>query len=226
MIHIFHIFQKSAQIPKVDYTPNFRKSFFQWKKRLKSEVGYVQNGKLFLPDYREEEMNVSRTGAIILKDIPGYSELEKRKSLEIEQRKWNLPDWFIQNQLKQNPEFMCFNKEDRKWFFGMFSIEKSSSGEFDLFIGLTENPFSSEPVQNNYKLCTLKKETPVEILVNSKSDFTMTGRKQRIYSEYDCIIQYWGDVSEVKFLTMNKIGIEREIPSGNCKKIDLRKMFY
>lgn len=226
MIHIFHLFQKAAQIPKTDYTTDFRKSFFKWEKNLKSEIGYIQNNKLFLPDYRKGEMNIRRTGAIVLKDIPGYSEWEKRKSLETELKRGYLPAWFIQNQLIQNPEFTCFNKEDKRWDFGMFSIEKSASEDFDLFISLTENPFDSVPTHNSYKLCTLKKGIPVEILVNSKSDFTMTGRKQRIYSEYDCIIQYWGEVSDVAFISVSKIGIEREIPSGIGKKIDLRKKFY
>ncbi len=225
MIQVFHIFKKHAQILKADYTPDLRKSFFEWEDQMTSRLGTIQNNKLLLPADQKERINSNRIGTLIIQDIIGYSDKGGRPVLEREVRKLDFPDWYLENWLKQYPEFIAINKEDRIRHFEIFSLETAPSGEIELFLRYNELHIG-RPWRKDFKLCSLKIGQAVEILINGKLDFTMTGRRERSYSEFDYIIHYLGDVQTIEFVAENKLEMMREIPWKTTKKIDLRKAFY
>ncbi|MGJ8660624.1 MAG: hypothetical protein ACSHXL_01170 [Bacteroidota bacterium] len=141
--------------------------------------------------------------------------------------KMNIPKWFVDQKLKQFPELFCFNVENRSWPVELFTIEKSDLGSFEIYLRYSQNHFSiGEPKRADYKLFELEKDKPIEILINGKSDHTMSSGQQRTYSEFAYIIEYLGEVKTVDFLAPNKIEIKREIPSQVEKRIDLRKILY
>lgn len=228
MIPVFHIFLKSATVTKTGYTPEFRKSFLDWGSSVRSELGYIENNRLILPDYWKDQVPpVVRTGGIVLQDILGYSGRERQRELELEVRRRFLPEWYLRSQMEHNRELYCFNKQNRKWPLGMLSIEKSEEGTFDLFVDFLENPYLIyESPRVHYRIGTLKKAESIEIRANGKSDFTMTGRKQRTYYEVRYIIQYLGDVQGIDFRPFKGITIDREIPETFFRQIDLRKKYY
>lgn len=227
MIHVFHIFLKSARVSKPDYTPEFRKSFQERTAVVRSELGYVQNNRLFLPDYWKGEFFAARTGGIVLTDIWGYSGREQKRELELLVKRGLLPEWYVRSQLKQKPELRSFDKQLRNWSLGMLSIEKVQEGDFDLYVNDLENHYMmNESPMNRFRIGILKKNSPVEVLINGKSDFTMTGRKQRTYFESSYLIQYVGKVESIEFLPYNEVTIERTIPDEFSQRIDLRKKYY
>ncbi len=210
MPQVLHIFKKHAVILKPDYTPDFRKSFFEWENQLTSRLGIIKDGQLLLANEYKELINVSRTGTVIIQDIIGYSGSNKMDYLQ-DLKKMNFPEWYIRDWLKRFPEIITFNKEDRVQYFGPFSINLQNK---ELFL------------KDSYKLCVLEIGQSIRIRLNAKSDFTASSGKQRTYYESDYIIQFLGEVDSIEFVSDKTLEIQREIPWKTAKAIDLRKAYY
>jgi hypothetical protein len=211
MIQVFHIFKKNAVIPKQDYTPELRKSFFEWGNQLVSRLGKIQDKQLLLATEYEGLIPVTRTGAVIIQDIIGYSGTSAKSDYLRYAKSMDLPDWYVDNWVKKFPEIIRFNKEDLMQHFESFSINLQNK---ELYL------------KDAHKLCDLKSGKPVRILLNEKWDFTASGRRERSYSESDYMIQYLGEVETIAFIPENKLEVQREIPWRTAKTIDLRKTFY
>ncbi|MFN0203738.1 MAG: hypothetical protein ACKVTZ_19580 [Bacteroidia bacterium] len=223
MIPVFQIYKKHAQIPQTSYTPSIRKAFFQWDKTLLSETGYVNGETLYLP--LDKKIKANSGHLLVIQDIIGYSSSAFREKT----KKLTFPDWFNRHITKSvnepNPALICFTAGTQTCFFELFSIEKTSEGEFELYLSYENNTLKiGEPKRDDFKLCNLNKNAPIRVCINGKSDFTLTRRQQRIYEEFDYIIEYLGDMKEIEYAT--SIKIEKEIPQKFEKVIDLRKAFY
>ncbi|MCT4621999.1 MAG: hypothetical protein N4A46_00150 [Schleiferiaceae bacterium] len=225
MAHIFQIFKKHARIPKGHYTPEMRKSFFQWEDQLVSFNGYVKDNVLVLPKELKFKVETGRLGIIVIQDIIGYDREEKHK-LNSAAKRLKLPDWYVQNKLNDFPEYFGFNKENRNCSFELFSLEKAEEEVFELWLRYKENEYYiGLPRRNDYKLYTLEKGKPIQIRINGKTDSTMSRGKERTYSEYDYLIEYLGKVDSIEFEVESKIEKTKVIPKAS-KSIDLRKVLY
>lgn len=212
--HVFHCYKKLARFPKAVYSTEIRNSFSKWESQLISRSGCIREEQLFLPEIVRENLQVNRIQSFIIQDVvhPNYG--EKNVLMERETTK-NLPELF------------AFNKENSVWHFEIFSIEKTNAGEFELMLKYdTNKSYIGEPSRNDHKLCTLKRGEPVQVSINGKTDFSLSGRRERTYTEYEYIIEYLGDVSKVDFMAPNKIETVRKIPTKFAKVIDLRKVLY
>jgi len=226
-MHVFHVYKKHARIPKPQYTTELRKKFKIWDKTIVSQNGFIEDGCLILPENRQDNINVKRTGGLIIQDIVGFSGTIAELNVKRKSKDRNTPKGIHENQSKQNPEILCFNNETRVWSFELFSIERNGSGDFELYLRYGLNQFSiGEPKRDDHKLYNLEKGKPIEITINGKSDSTLTSGAERIYIEYDFIIEYMGEVNKVNFVALSNVGTERTIPTLIDKKIDLRKILY
>ncbi len=61
-----------------------------------------------------------------------------------------------------------------------------------------------EPFRSNHKIFEIKAGQAVRYLINGKSDFTLTGRKQRTYYEFDYLFEWWGEIDKVNYYTKEK----------------------
>lgn len=231
MIQLFQIYKKHARIRKPYYTSELRNEFLKWDKSIVSKVGYVKNDKLYLSDDNKNLLNLNRTGTIILQDIIGYSNSTFRQKIKNEAKEFKFPSWYSENIVKstaeQNPELICFTPEIHSCFFEIFSIEKSDSELFELFLRYKANELKiGEPKREDHKLCHLIKGLPVRICINGKSDSTMSSGSQRTYEEFEYIIEYLGEIKSIEYQALNKIEVEKEIPQRLEKTIDLRKILY
>lgn len=214
MIHVFHFYKKLARFPKAVYSTEIRNSFSKWESQLISRSGFIRDEQLFLPEIFRENTHLNRIQSFIIQDVvnPNYGE----KNVLIESK--------INKELFQ---LFSFNKENSVWLFEIFSIEKTNEGEFELMLKYNTNKsYIGEPSRNDHKLCTLKRGEPVQVSINGKTDFSLSGRRERTYTEYEYIIEYLGDVSKVDFIAPNKIEIARKIPNKFAKVIDFRKVLY
>lgn len=230
MIHLFQFFKKYAIIPKPDYTPEFRKSFSKWESKIVSRVGFAGHGKLILPEDREIVFDIKRTSCVIIQDVVGHSGSASALRIKREAERAKLPDWrrrsLEASSEALNPEFKCFNNENKAWHFEVFSIEKSTEG-FELLLRHQANEFYlGQPGRNNHRLCFLREGEPVRITINGKSDATLTGRMQRAYAEYDYIIEYLGGIDSIEYKALSQVESEKKIPERTAKVIDLRKILY
>jgi hypothetical protein len=211
MIRVFHVFKKNVVIPKRDYTPELRKSFFEWGNQLVSNLGILRDNQLLLPDEYEDQVNVSRTGTVIIQDIIGYSGTSAKSDYLRYAKKMDIPDWYVESWLERHPEIITYNKEDRMQDFESFSIDLKNR---ELYL------------KDAHKLCDLRIGNPVRIRLNARWDFSASSGRQRTYSESEYIIQYLGEAASVEFVPGNKLEIQRQIPWKTAKTIDLRTAFY
>jgi len=211
MIRVLHIFKKEAEFRKSDYTPEARKLFFEWGNQLVSRLGKIKDQRLFLPNEYKEQINVSRTGTVIIQDIIGFSGTSAKKDYLKYVKEMDFPSWFADNWTKRFPEIIHFNKQDSKLDFDPFTIDIYNK---ELYL------------KDAYKLCGLKVGEPVRILLNKKCDFSFSGRRERTYLESDYIFQYLGEVDKIEFLSEEKLEVQREIPLKTAKLIDLRTTYY
>jgi hypothetical protein len=231
MTHLFQFYKKHWRIPKKYYTTETREAFQHWDSKMESQVGYIDGDKLFLPIDQKNTFQLRTTSAIILQDIVGYDSSQSILQLKQNTDKNKLPDWLLQHQLTtvkaQHPELATFNNQKMTWNFELFSIRKKENDQFEIFLNYGANRFFiGEPERDDHKLFQLKKNEPINISINGKSDFSMTGRRDRNYSEYEYIIEYLGEIETVDFLEQNKIKTIKRIPTERIKHIDLRKVLF
>ena len=55
-----------------------------------------------------------------------------------------------------------------------------------------------KPKRDNFTICRLEKNTPIEIKINGKRDMSLFGRRERTYHEINIIINYLGTVNSLK----------------------------
>lgn len=228
MIDVIHIFKKHAQIPKPYYTPELRKSFELWGKEIVSQIGHIQADILVLPRFRKPEINLNRIGTLILQDIIGYSGTEAKINFKKQAKEFNLPDWFLEQQLKRNPALYAFNIETRMMHAEIFAFEKVEASD-KINVHLRYNAHSShfsQPSRSNHKLYTLEMGKPIQLRINSKSDGTMSRGKERTYDEYEYTIEYLGKVNSVDFSDQSALSRQVKIPKNIAKVIDMRKLLY
>jgi hypothetical protein len=231
MIHIFQFYKKHWRIPKKFYTTETRKAFQHWETKIDSQVGYINEDKLLLPVEKKDQIQVNRTSGIFLQDIVGYNSSQSKLQIKHNSEAKKFPDWFKNQRLKlndsQNPELAVFDIQKRKWDFEIFCIVKNNDDKFEIHLDYSANHFSiGEPKRNDHKMYVLERNQPIKISINGKSDFTMTGRKERSYGEYEYIIEYLGEVESIDFVDMNKIKVKKQLTEKFSKTIDLRKVLH
>ena len=107
--------------------------------------------------------------------------------------------------------------------FEIFRIEKKDPDSFNLYLDYSGNQFSiGIPGRDDHKIAAIKLNQPVRYRVNGKSDFTMSGRKQRTFAEYDYLIEYVGQADKIVLKDQDKIETIKIKP--NYKLVDERKI--
>lgn len=107
----------------------------------------------------------------------------------------------------------------------IFKIRKTDSELFEIEIDYAANSMSiGVPERENHKFCDLKKDKPIRYKINGKSDFTMTGRKERTFYEFDYVFEWIGPADRIDYRELNKMKKSKIIPLGNSKLIDERKI--
>lgn len=81
------------------------------------------------------------------------------------------------------------------------------------------------PERENFKLSTLEINRPVEIKINGKRDFSLTGRRKRTFIEQNFIIEYLGMANQVELDDIQNIRTEKVLPV-KPKEINLLKPLF
>ena len=225
MIEVIQVYKFKEIFHKDAYTPESRKLLNAVESSFDSPNGYLENDILYLPIEYKSRADLQTAQLIIIQDIKGWDPFLKNKELEHS----GLPEWFIKSKrdfsMADNQTIFEFKQLSSPKSFEIFKIYKSINNSFDLFIDYDSNATSiGIPKRNNHKICELRPEHPIRYKINGKSDFTMTGRKQRTFYEYDYIIEFIGKANRIEFLELNKISKTKEIPFESCKMINERKI--
>lgn len=103
---------------------------------------------------------------------------------------------------------------------------RKAEDQYELFLDYTSNSsLLGMPQRSDHKIAELRPGHPVRLRINGKSDFTLSGRKQRTYFEFDHIFEWVGSATKLEFKDFFEFGIIKTIPITACKLVDERKHF-
>ena len=225
MIDVIQIYKSKGIFGKSSYTPENRKRFDNLNQTVESKNGYAENGILYLPIEYKNYPDLQAADLIIVQDTDGFNPFlihESLGSFDLSEGDFRSRRDFL---IKDNKPFIGLRQLDSPKSFEIFKICKPSSDTFELFIDYVSNAMIiGMPERVNHKIGVLKKNQPVRYKINGKSDFTLTGRKQRTFCEFDYIFELIGQVDKIEFLELNKINKSKKIPVADCKLIDERKI--
>ena len=224
MIDVIQIFKSAERFKKDDYETGKLQLLNLWEESFTSSTGYLQNGTLYLPDVGKQEPDLLNAHTIILQDINGFDPFHLAMPLEkTQQHRW-FKDFNKNHVLLVKDQVLCYYKLSHSLTFEIFRIEKKQPDTFNLYLNYTGNKFAiGIPERNDHKIAGIKLNKPVRYKFNGKSDFTMTGRKQRTFAEYDYLIEYAGQADKIVFKDWNKIETSKIKPK-EYKLVDERKI--
>lgn len=103
---------------------------------------------------------------------------------------------------------------------GLDFLQVRSADEIEIYFNGPKYPWYPKR-KASFQLCTLKKNKPVEIKLNGKSD----GHHQRYYMEEQFIFECLGEFTQFKILSNQKPAFSKQVP-GERKLIDLRELLW
>lgn len=222
MIDVIQIYKSKEVFNKSSYTTENRRLFNSWEDSFESVQGYLENETLVLPIEYKNLPDIKTANLIIIQDIEGWDSLQINNYFE----GLDLPDWFKKTSrnffLNNNKKLFAFKQLSIAKSFEIFRIQKSNNGLFKL-----EIDYSMEigiPKRENHKLCDLRKSQPIRYKTNGKSDFTMSGRKERTFYEFDYVIEWIGTAKKIEYKELNQIKKSKKISVDSLKLIDERKI--
>ncbi len=198
MIDVIQIYKSVKAFTKSSYTPESRKQFQERKNAIDSYEGYLEDGTLFLPLEYKDMSEIKDAGLIIIQDSEAN---------------------IFPGEETENP--CIFKQLNTPKSFEIFRIKRSDD-VYELFLDYTSNALRiGIPKRDNHKICELKPSKPVRYKINGKSDFTMSGRKERSFCEFDYIIEWEGKAERIEFCALNRIKKTKTVQE--CIFIDERK---
>ncbi|MBL6447960.1 hypothetical protein JMN32_16710 [Fulvivirga sp. 29W222] len=108
----------------------------------------------------------------------------------------------------------------KPWAQGVEIFKLRFGGAIELFLNW-DYWNVGEPKRQNYKIAELKEGVPVNILIDGKRDFSLSGRRKRVYIENNYIIEYKGIHDQVWVLDDHKV-FTKKVPN-KCKEVNLLK---
>lgn len=201
-----------------------RKEVTEWKNKINSKSGYLEKGKLVLAksNYNPDIIN---SDLIILNDFNSESEIE---AIERQNQRWQKglvefetrTDNQVWANLKQVQYFTLIGSQRK---FEIFQLKKVDNQiEVHLLYDLYE---IGEPKRENFKLCNLEINTPIEIKINGKLDHSFTSGRERSYKEHCYIFHLIGETDEFE-LAREPFNSSTKLIPKPLKTVDLMQKLY
>ena len=194
---ILQVYHNYFQYHKDMKSYSDRKEVTEWKTELNSKSAYLKDGKLILSksDYNIDLLNCD---LIILSDFNSESEIKA---------------------LKQVQYFNLVGKVK----FEIFQLKKVDK-QIELHL-LYDYYEIGEPKRENFKLCNLEMNTPIEIKINGKLDHSLSSGRERTYKEHCYIFHLIGETDAFELARPPFKGSIKNIPKP-LKTVDLIKKLY
>jgi len=196
-VKAIQIFRKIYLYGKDEKAFSDRKEKLVWKP-FDCRSGFVLNNQLYLPASIGNNVHLNNCQLITLEDgAKPYA-----------------TDVMYQNQ--------CFQK-NAHIELDIFKIKWNDPMELHLNYGY----FSvGLPERQNFQVAILEKEKPIEILINGKTDFSASSRRQRTFIDQHYIIELSGEFSEAILLSDHELKSTKKQLPVPAKKINLLKPLW
>lgn len=227
-IHIIQVFDNSYEYGKEEKSYETRKLKYAWLNSISSQNGFVERTILKTNSLKSKELNVLNCDFLILSDFNTNSEeetlnrfrhLKFSEQIKLQQASDNERIKLLQDFKNAIEYLVSGNFTQHPYQFKCFNIQQKENIEIHLNWNYWDIGI---PERENFKICELQKNKPIEINVNGKRDFSMTGRRARTFVERNFIIEYLGTVSEIE--ETNNI-FQKKIPTTK-KRINLLKKLF
>ncbi len=208
MLHLLQVFKSATVYSKINYTAENRKKASVLFKIFKSSTGFVKDNVLYLPLEYKKPLLAKTPELILLVDF-----------LE------NYPDYTFQYARQNTKPYILINNTEVLTAFELFKIRKLNDACFEIFFEYEKNAFFiGIPKRNSHKIGEIRPDNSLRYLINGKSDFTMSGRKQRAFYEYEYVFGELQTVHTIEFCDAAKVQISKTVMQKNIKTIDERKL--
>jgi len=221
MIDVIQIFKSVERIEKPDYDSTSRQNVGAWES-IVSKTGFLKDGIITLPIESKNDPTIKNADLIIIQDINGFDPFSINKSWDNS----SFPNWFKSSRKEYlnstNLQLKGFSVLSKPCTFEIFELKKTTSESIEIWLKYSET--IGIPKRENHKIAELKQGKSIRFKINGKDDFTITGRKQRTFFEFDFIIEYIGTADRIEYKELNKIERTKALPLNDCKVIDERKI--
>ena len=166
-VSVIQIFRHILRYGKEDKPSEKRLGFGRWD-AINSQSGHLYDGHLYLPDSITEHPHFDDCNLIIMVD-------DNSAPLDLNGR-------------DVKTHYCLSLSQPNK--FDIFELQAKD----DLELYLRYDHFKiGEPAREDFKLCNIRFQHPVEIQINGKLDFALSSRRPRTYLEQYYLFDYWGD---------------------------------
>lgn len=217
---VLQVFHNYVQYNKDEKSFEDRKERTKWRDEIKSESGYIKNGKLFLSE-GSYNPNLAKSDLIILNDfnadsledvVQKYPHNYGQNLIQLEKRSEN-KTWAKINQVQ------CFNLIGYQRPFQIFQL-MMKRGKISVHLNYSHDKVG-EPKRSNFKLFDLDVNVPIEFKINGKQD-SYRGRR---FIERNYIFHLLGEIAQIELITKPVKSISKKIPEPD-KVVDLMKELY
>jgi hypothetical protein len=215
MTDVIQIFKYKELFTKDNYTPENRRQLEKLPEQIISSQGFFEQDSIFLPKFQKENLKVKKPELLLIQDLLEHqiagSERVQRSRREFREA-WHR-QLYVFEQLKGRKAFE------------LFKLEKVTADRCDLFLDYESNaPFIGIPERQEHKLGELRPGEAIRFRINGKSDFSLFGRRERSFHEFDYVIQWLGTAERIQFMDQNKIEKTKKLPQELVNLVDERKL--
>jgi hypothetical protein len=209
-VRIFQVFRNIHVYDKTQKSFEDRKEAMAWQE-IPSQSGWVVDNELYLPEKILQDPDFTTCNLITLED-------DNPRSFALT----NLSPAKTTGTKEEQNHNRCFSLGN----FINLDIFKLKRDHKELELFLQHGYFEvGIPARDNFKLCTLKKNSPVEIKINGKTESSLSARRARQFKEQHYIIDYLGDFRSCKLLREPYDPVIKQVPA-NRKVVDLIKPLW
>jgi hypothetical protein len=200
---IFQVFRNISIYGKDQKSFADRKDNNTWTV-IQSKSGHVINDELYLPEQILQNPDFVTCDLITIED-DNQPQTSHSESIGTNKPVYN----------------HCFHLA-RKNRLHIFEIKNKNSIELHLHYGYFE---IGTPERENFKICDIKKDEPVEVKINGKTDFSWSSRRERVFKDQDYIFVYIGEFDSCKILKEPYDCILKHVPT-DLKVVNLMKPLW
>ena len=220
-IHVIQCFKLLGIFNKGTYNHQNRQETMCWPSQLNSTAGYLDGDILVMSSDQEEKWIKNIPAVMVIMEAPDINPATIRAGMVPERFRDFSPSVLIEEfrpvLIEEFRPYFYFKRPFRSGRFETFELSQSPERGFELLVDPPNK-------KGGHKIADLLVRVPVKYLCNHKIDFSLTGRRERSYWEYEYIIEYVGVAREIDF--SDKPGKAKKILTDPLKAIDKRQILY
>ncbi len=208
--HVLHVFHNQHRYGKSDNNGEYRKWLLTWPDKLACNAGYLdQNGRVLLhesitalaDDLAQSQMLIMTDRTVKSNYLPICDRHYRDSSCHA----------FLKN---------AAHPKD----YSIFRV-KHADGVLTVHLNYQDNgSYIGIPRRDNFQVGELAPNQPLRVTINGKSDFSLTGRRERTFFLLDYIFIYYGEFTEFSTASTAQLAEERSLRFAPVKHVDLQKI--